>query len=356
MRPVPGYDGAAVPDSEGSAMIRSAMVACAFLLPALSIADETKSKPAPAEGGRFEGRFADNSVVTLHVSDASLAVTTKYGKLTVPLAEVKRIDLGFRYPEGTEAKVNEAAENLGSTDFKTREQAQKQLLAFGELALPAVRRAMKSSIVEASRRAEEVLKKLEDTLPKEKLEIREYDVIVTATMTIKGNIETTGLKAKTKYFGDTTVKLADLRELRPLGSSATESVSLDSAKHAKQGWTSWYDTNIDVGDDGALEVTASGKIDQWIQSPGQYVSGPNGNGAFVVGPGQQAGVPPIASQQYKAGALYGKIGEKGTPFLLGESYKQAKAPGTGRLYLIIGPSNWNNDSVGEYKVTIKAGG
>jgi hypothetical protein len=337
-------------------MIRTAILAYLFLLPISVIAQEAKSKPAPGEGGRFEGKFADNSVVTLNISDASLAVTTKYGKLTVPLDEVKRIELGFRYPEGMEAKINAAAEDLGSTDFKTREQAQKQLIAYGELALPAVRKVMKSSIVEASRRAEEILKKLEDTLPKEKLEIREYDMIVTATMTIKGNIETTSLKAKTKYFGDTIVKLADLRELRPLGSSTSESIALDSAKYAKQGWTNWYDTSIDVGDDGSLEVTASGKIDQWIQSPGQYMSGPNGNGAFIVGPGQLQGAPQAPGQQYKAGALYGKIGDKGTPFLLGESYKQAKGPGNGRLYIIIGPSNWNNDSVGEYKVSIKTGG
>lgn len=338
-------------------MIRSAIVACVFALPMSAIAQEAKSKPAPIDGARFEGKFADNSVVTLHVSDASLAVTTKYGKLNVPLDDVKRIELGFRYPEGMEAKITAATDDLASTDFKTREQAQKQLLAYGELALPAVRKAMKSTVVEASRRAEEVLKKLEDTLPKEKLELREYDVIVTATMTIKGTIETTSLKAKSKYFGETTVKLADLRELRPLGSSATESFTIDSNKYAKQGWTTWHDTNLDVGDDGGLEVTASGKIDQWAQSPGQYTSGPNGNNAVVVGPGQQPGVfPGGVQQQFKAGALYGKIGEKGTPFLLGESYKQAKAPGNGRLFIIIGPSNWNNDSVGEYKVSIKTGG
>jgi hypothetical protein len=336
---------------EGNPMFR---IASLLLLVPAACASAQEARPAApaAEGVRYEGKFADGSVVGLSILETELAVATKYGKLTVPLAEVKRIELGFRYPEGVEAKILAAAENLGSGDFKTREAAQKQLVAFGELSIPAVRNAAKSSVVEAARRAEEVMKKLEDVLPKEKLEIRDYDVVVTHTMTIKGTIQTASLKAKTKYFGESPVKLADLRSLRPLGSSATESIALDSNKYAKQGWPNWFDTGIDVGDDTGLEVSATGKIDQWVQSPGQYMSGPNGNGAFVLGPGQVPGQP---AQQYKAGALYGRIGEKGAPFLLGENYKQARAPGSGRLFLVIGPSNWNNDSVGEYKVTVKTG-
>jgi hypothetical protein len=41
---------------------------------------------------------------------------------------------------------------------------------------------------------------------------------------------------------------------------------------------------------------------------------------------------------------------------VGASFKQAGAPASGKLYLIIAPSNWGNDSAGEYKVTVKSGG
>ena len=41
--------------------------------------------------------------------------------------------------------------------------------------------------------------------------------------------------------------------------------------------------------------------------------------------------------------------------MVGSNFKASKAPGTGRLYLIIAPSNWNNDSAGSYKVKVKVG-
>ena len=74
------------------------MLACS---PSLFAAEPPKA--APAEGLRFEGKFADGSFVVLQLMDEVLIVSTKYGKLTVPMAEVKRIEFGFRYPEGLEA-------------------------------------------------------------------------------------------------------------------------------------------------------------------------------------------------------------------------------------------------------------
>jgi hypothetical protein len=80
-------------------------------------------------------------------------------------------------------------------------------------------------------------------------------------------------------------------------------------------------------------------------------------GGFPGGPGGARGGfgPGMVGGQFSSGSVVAKIGQNGTPFVIGESYKQGHAPASGRLYLIIAPSNWNNDSVGAYKVKVKSG-
>jgi hypothetical protein len=56
------------------------------------------------------------------------------------------------------------------------------------------------------------------------------------------------------------------------------------------------------------------------------------------------------------GQLIGRVGDAGTPFPVGASYKAAHGPGTGKLYLKIAASPWGNGSTGTYKVAVKAGG
>ncbi len=349
-------------------MIRSVFATLlALAVPLLApAADPT---PAAATEPQFEARFLDGSVVVVTVSEATVAVTTRYGKLTVPLAEVKKIELGFRYPDGMEAKVKAAVEDLGASDYSLREDAQKRLISYGEYAVPAVRAGAASGSPEAAERCRQILKKLGDKVSSEKLDPRETDVVVTEELTIRGKIETTSFKARSKYFGEATVKLVDLKEFRPLGAKAGGAFALDAAKYARQGWGGWYDTGLEVSKDHPLEISVTGQIDQWSQEPGRYMSGPNGTGAQVPGPGGGgAGMPPGGMQGrgggpgggmgagYQSGAVYGRIGASGSVFKVGGDYKQAGAPASGKLYLIIAPSNWGNESAGEYKVTVKSGG
>ncbi|HTU90121.1 MAG TPA: hypothetical protein VMF69_08610, partial [Gemmataceae bacterium] len=59
---------------------------------------------------------------------------------------------------------------LGSDDFKVRENASQQLLAFGRLALPRLRKAIKNSDAEVARRAKMLIERIE-TGPDERLPI-----------------------------------------------------------------------------------------------------------------------------------------------------------------------------------------
>jgi hypothetical protein len=355
-----------------TAVTRTLLVSLAVVLAARLPAADPPTPTPPVAEPQYEAKFLDGSVVMLTAGDAEVVVATKYGKLTVPLAAVKKLDIGFRYPAGVEAKVKAAVEELGSPDYTTREDAQRRLLGFGEYAVPAVKAGLKHPTPEVVERCGQILKGLTQRLPADQLDPRLVDVITTDESVIRGTIETPALKVKSKYFGEASIKLVDLRELRPVGGQGGGMFTLSAAKHASQGWGNWFDTGVEVAKDRPVEVTITGQIDQWSQEPGRYVAGPNGTQAMVAGPGMgqaellraqklgglQPGGPgmPGGGMAYQSGAVYGRIGPNGPIFKVGSSYKQASATAGGKLYLIIAPSNWGNESTGEYKVTVKTGG
>jgi hypothetical protein len=309
--------------------------------------DDPKSaaKADPKGAAVFELRMHDDTVMKVVLLDPSVTLVTKYGKLTIPAAEVRRLEFGFRYPDGLEEKINKTVGELGSPDFRTREDAEQALANIGHFAIPAVRRAVKGDDPEAVRRAQAVLKLLENKLGEGKTELRDYDVVETAEFTAKGRLEIGVLKVRTKYFGDATVKLTDIKSFRSAGSASNGEFSLDAAKYAKMNQSDWLETMIEVTSGQQLEVTASGRVDQWPQGPGQYMVGPEGQnvGGFRPGGFQAAvGLP---------GQVVGRIGANGTQFAIGASFK-GKVTESGKLYLRIGPSPWNCDSTGTYKVVV----
>jgi hypothetical protein len=333
--------------------------------------DDTKPPAKKVEAPlEFDITMADGSHVRALMLDPSVVVLTKFGALTIPFAELRRVEFGFRFPEGVEAKVEEAVAKLGSSAFAEREAAERSLMEFKEYAVPAVRRASKSTDPEVSRRADAVLKRLTDRLPDEKMNMKDQDTVTTSEFTIRGRVQPTEVRVRTKYFGEVALKLAETRAMAAGFSSGGQAdLSLDAAKYARQGWTGWLDTDIDVSNDLPLEVTVTGQIDQWSQEPGRYLSSPRGTGAMAPGtpglalapgmpgmPGGPGGFQPgMQPGRFISGAVYGRIGAKGELFFIGDGFKAKTAPGTGRLYLIIGPSSWNNETTGTYKVKVKVG-
>lgn len=320
-------------------------LALAFALGSVAAAQPPKPGAKPEkEPPAFELRTQDDTVMKVTLLDQSLVLNTKFGKLTIPAGEVRRIEFGFRFPAGAEEKVTKAIGDLGAEAFRTREDAEQVLADMGHLALPALRRASKSEDPEVQRRARAVAKLIEEKLGEGKAEVRDYDVVETTEFTAKGRLEMGVLKLRTKYFGETTVKLTDVRAFRAVGNSFGGDLTLDAAKYAKTNQLVWMETGIEVSDGVQLEITATGRIDQWPQQPGQYMVGPDGPNA-----------PPFPGQPRAGGAgmIVGKIGANGTPFLMGSNYK-GKASASGQLYLRVTPSPWNCDSAGAFKVTVSA--
>lgn len=329
------------------------------VLLALAADDKPVVPPQPA----YECKFDDGSVVLVTLGESAVVTQTKFGKLTVPLGEVKKIQMGFRYPPGVEAKVRQAVEDLGSREFSTREAAHKTLVGLGEYAIPQVRAGTHSPVPEVAERCGVILKKITATLPDDLSDPPLDDVVTTDDMVIRGRILSDEFKATTKHFGAVTVKLIDLKELRPLGGRFVGTFALDAAKHAAPGWKTFFDTGLDVEKGQPLEVSATGKIDQNPAAPGKHTTGPGGTAAMVPGPGQvvvSRGFlgdtnEDVVRYTFTSGAVYGRIGASGTLFKIGEGVKTPKAAETGRLYLIIAPSSFGGGCKGEYEVKVKLG-
>jgi hypothetical protein len=170
-----------------------------------SPAKETKVGELPVEV-----RFTDNSVLKLSLREEHVELTTPYGKLSIPVSEIRRIEFGLRIPDDVSRKIESAISELGNSQYRRRETATAILLGLREKAYPAVLNATKHSDMEIANRAEELVKKFKETVPAELLQVRDYDVVHTDLSRIAGRIEPSTLKAHTTQFGDVTLRLADV--------------------------------------------------------------------------------------------------------------------------------------------------
>jgi hypothetical protein len=288
-----------------------------------------------ASGPPVEIRLADSSSVRMTFTQPTVEIMTKYGKLSIPVDEIRRVDFGFRYPEGAEEKINDLITQLGDGNYKKREAAMSELLAYRELAYPALKRAAKSSDAETAKRAGELVTKLEDKLPPEKLKFRDFDLVTSVDFTARGRIEAKTLQGHTPYFGDVKLQVAEVRSLRSVAFGGEATLQIDASKHLDQ-TAAWLDTDVELTGDVPVEIVASGQIS--LYRGGGYECGPKGHQSYSNG-------------MHMAGALLGRIGTNGEVFLIGEKYN-GTPKGSGKLYLRLAHSPWPQQATGSFKVTI----
>jgi hypothetical protein len=264
---------------------------------------------------------------------------TKYGKLTVPIREIRRIDFGLHLPEGVGPQIEAAIKQMGSSTYKQREGAVKDLVDLGHLAYPYVQKAAGSSDLEVSERALYVVKRISEKTPPEHLRLKADDTLHTIEFPITGRIMSQQIRARSAHFGEMALKLCDLRSLNIRGAGGDYIVTVDAAKYGSQS-EKWMDSGMTVDGNLRLSIRSEGQVDLWPQGPGQYMAGPKGY--TTAGKGGT----------YMAGALLGRVGPAGKIFVIGETFEGTPEQ-EGQLYLHIVPSPWNNDSTGAYRVRIR---
>lgn len=286
-----------------------------------------------------EVRFGDGSIVRMTLLQENLEVQTKYGKLTIPLNEVRRVEFGLHVPPDVNQQINQSIKRLASDVYKERDLASKDLIQVGHFAYPSLQRASRSSDQEVAYRATSVIRQISERVSPDLLKLRDEDVITTAEFTVIGKITSQTIKANSPHFGDVNLKLSELRTMHLRQHGGKLDLTLDAAKHGS-GLDQWCDTGVTVDAGQRIMVTSDGSVDLWPQGPGQYMAPPKGYNTAGKG------------GQFMAGALVAKIGENGKAFYIGDRY-EGTAPEDGRLYLLIVPSPWNNASAGQYRVRIQ---
>ena len=316
-----------------------------LILPALLCAAPSYSQQVEP-GKRTEGpveaevRLMDNSNVRMLILEEKLEVCTRFGKLTVPMREVLKIDFGVHISPATEKKVVQAIEALGHDNYKTREVALKDLVDMGPQAYPQVYQAAKSDQPEVAKRASMALDKMRTRHTDEKLRLREDDIITTTSFPIIGRITTNSLKAKNETFGEVELKLGQVRAIHCTHAPHETSIEVDASRYGSA-TNQWLDTAFEVRSGMRLIIATSGQINLW----------PPGGGYLCSARGFNTNGPSPPGTQFTAGALLGRIGETGPVFLVGESHDSVPNR-DGKLYLHIVPSPWGNASTGVYQVKI----
>jgi hypothetical protein len=319
-------------------------VAVVALWACVASAQETK-KTDPKIEYDVDINFLNGSTVRLRIQSEKLEIETIYGKLTVPMRDVRSIDFGSHMPEGYAEKIDAAVKRLAHSDFREREKAAALLVELGPYSYAAAVEATKAAEAEQATRAKGIVQKLHAKHPKKDLKIATDDRVITPTLTINGKILAHTLKARADYFGVVELSLADMRTLKSLGMPSAElTVSIDAGKYAAAG--QWMATSFQVDGKSNLVITAKGQVDL---APDQ--------GGILVGPNGVKATSPFAGKVGKAkatsgGLLVGKIGEDGDTFIIGDRYDNIPAQ-AGTLYLHINPSPYGSQAQGSYEVRVR---
>lgn len=175
---------------------------------------QAKEKKPKIAAGAVEMRLADDSTLKLILRDERIELETAYGKLLIPVADIQRIDVGLRVSDELRKKIDTAISDLGSGDFRRRQSASTELVAWREKAYPALLKAAKAGDPEREHRIKEVLEKIREAVPEDVLDIPALDVVYTADSKIAGRIKADVLRVGTLAFGDQQIKLTDIRSVR----------------------------------------------------------------------------------------------------------------------------------------------
>src|SRR4051812_35982972 len=97
------------------------LVALALSSPAIASTQESLSKKVAPVPNEVEAHFGNGSIVRMTLLQETIDVQTRFGKLTVPTREIRRIEFGVHLPEGIEPKVDASIRKLGADDYRDRE-------------------------------------------------------------------------------------------------------------------------------------------------------------------------------------------------------------------------------------------
>ncbi|MGI8978897.1 MAG: hypothetical protein ACR2FY_06700 [Pirellulaceae bacterium] len=315
---------------------------------------EVSRAPVVQLGPKFiRLHLQDGSVISGDLSVTEVTVETQFGKLTVPISKIRNFVPGLDSNKKAAEQINALIDKLGGDDYKTREQAHKDLAAMGVRVKNELEKHVASDNAELKRHVSEILKEMEEAA--EELADDDsgsasaspwilLDTVVTTDFTVLGKVTPQDFTIASKY-GPLNIALGDITK------AERESGARES-----------YRKNMSVGGDvlaqrgfksSGIKVQAGDKI--VVKAEGSIVMSPWGSNAHS-GPDGMPNYGWYIPNQIAGGALCARIGEKGQPFKVGRSMTfTAKTSGT--LQFAIGiQAEYAGEGYqfpGEYKLKLR---
>lgn len=305
---------------------------CALISATITAAESTpETKPDSATPPPAKSKFGpkdveiklqDGSLFRGEIKDIeTLVLKTVYGSLTIPVADLLRIDRGERLAEKDLKDIAETIKELDNDEFAKRSAAQYKLETFPVAAYDTIKAARDSASPESKNRIDGILKKL--SAKSQGKRVQTEDSVRTVRFEATGVLQFDTVKIKSR-LGDLAVKLEDIQTVRWLNRGETKNILLEP--NATMG--EWVDTGIDSTPGDRIAVVVSGTINpfnnQDINPLGTSNWGNNNNSPFMMG------------------AVVGKFGGSGETFLLGFG-KIWNTDAKERLFIKI---NWNYNQTG----------
>ena len=316
-----------------------------------AISTESLKVETPEVDSRFL-RFEmwDGTVVSGVVSIQAIDVDTEFGRLQIPIDRLIDFNPGLKSLPGFREKVDTLVEQLGDREFKTRENAHRELVGLGPMltnVLPTLsdggNAERKKHLVKIREEVQALMEEEEEIDEQsESRGITERDLIQTPDFSIAGKIIQEEFQVKSK-IGDLRIMLSDVKRAdRGIAVKAqtlrkTIYVAGDAFFQKKP-----VSTKIRVSKGDRISITATGLVQwtNWSQSasPEGLPNQGNWNG--------------LAN-----GSLAARIGDKGDIIGIG-SDNTFTAEKSGILYLAVAiADNYANNNgyrwTGKFKTKVK---
>jgi hypothetical protein len=290
----------------------------------------------------------DGSLITGKLSIKELEVETPFGKLTVPISELKSFTPGLVSHPELAKQIHDLIDGLAAPQFDTREKSQRALMKMGVALRGELEKRRHDPDTERRARIKAILDEWDEQSEADDEDekpatpsMQERDQVETSEFTAVGRIVNPTL-AITSLYGPLTVKLSDVRRgQRDVSRRADlrKTVGVDGSCLVTR---VMKDTKVRLERGDRVTITAEGSIAMVPWGNGA-TSGPDGAGNYGW----------YIPQQIPSGALVGVIGSGESVFKLGsKSSFKAEKNGVLRLGIAMQTDYANQNFPGRYTVKI----
>lgn len=315
--------------------------------------EEKKTGESPTNTGKTTARkdtnprrirvfLMDGSVIAGELSVDTIEVQTEFGTLTVPVEKVVSITPGLDSHTKLSGQIKKLIEDLGSKDYKSREDAHKELLKFGPPVRDIVAEYTDDKNAERKRHASEIVAKLDeqgddfgsdDEDSQQSRTWVRHDTVVTPNFTIAGKVSPSVFQVKSKY-GPLKISLNDIQKTEQeymVKETVTKKVTVPGQSLVQRGMKS-SGIRVNAGD--TITIAASGRITlpPWGSSANCGPDGNSGYGSVSLSSGGRSG-------SFFIGTLVARVSDTGSFVKVGSKTRfVAKKSGVLKFGVAMNPS------------------